>query len=334
VNGTANFYFPGTAPATLSLGTAVRPLITQAVEKKLRFDPDYDHRSGYDVQFLGKPVPPPRVASARLQEILKEAGEPLILKYHHYSLVMNRDRRLQMWSAVNADYTPSKRRKTREEFGTDTWIADPRIAGKFQIEDAELYDPATKFDRGHIVRRDDTAWGDTEKEEILANSDSFHWTNCTPQHEQFNRDRFGFHGLWGGLENQVQSQAKDAGNKLSIFAGPILDNAHDIDHDFGGGPVKIPRRFWKIIFVVEKPDGGTSRLRAFGFILDQSQAIDKFGIERFSAGEFDTYQVALQEIAAQAGLEFDDVLHAADALNNVPDESRRIRLKTLDDVRM
>ena len=121
---------------------------------------------------------------------------PLVLKYHHYSLVMNANRRLQMWSAVNVDYTPSKRRKERKEFGTDTWIPDPRIAGEDQIQDQELYDPAKKFDRGHIVRRDDTAWGNTAEEEILANSDSFHFTNSTPQHEQFNRAEFGFHGLW------------------------------------------------------------------------------------------------------------------------------------------
>src|SRR5262249_47766289 len=146
-----------------------------------------------------------------------------LLKYHHYSLVMNQARRLQMWSAVNVDYTASKRRLQRADFGTDTWVPDPRIPGQLQIQDPELYGPAKKFDCGHIVRRDDTAWGDTQQEEIYANSDSFHFTNCTPQHEQFNRDVFGYHGLWGGLENQIQQQAPNVGNKLCVFAGPVLD---------------------------------------------------------------------------------------------------------------
>ncbi len=247
---------------------------------------------------------------------------------------MNRQRRLQMWSAVNVDYTPSKRRKSREEFGTDTWVADPRIPGKLQIEDAELYQPATKFDRGHIVRRDDTAWGDTSEEEILANSDSFHWTNCTPQHEQFNRDKYGFHGLWGGLENRIQAQAKNVGYKMSIFAGPILDNTNDIDHDFGGGLVKVPRRFWKVLLVTEDARTAQAKLRAFGFILDQTQALNKFGIERFSAGTFETYQVNLQEIVTDSGVTFKQNVLDADAMLGVRQESRRIRIDSLKDIRI
>jgi endonuclease G, mitochondrial len=334
VNGTANFYFGGEPAADKP-----QPIIPispppTAVEKKLRFDPDYDHRAGYDPGFLSVPVPPPEISPARSAEILKDQNRPFVLKYHHYSVVMNAQRRLQMWSAVNVDYTPSKRRKNREEFGTDTWVADPRIPGKLQIEDAELYQPATKFDRGHIVRRDDTAWGDTAEEEILANSDSFHWTNCTPQHEQFNRDKYGFHGLWGGLENRIQTQAKNVGYKMSIFAGPILDNTNDIEHDFGGGLVKIPRRFWKVLLVTE--DAGTARpkLRAFGFILDQTQAINKFGIERFSAGNFETYQVTLQDIMTDTGVTFKQEVLDADAMQGVREESRRTRLESLADVRI
>lgn len=335
VNGTANFYFGGgPVPAGTQPAVPAGPLAA-AVEKKLRFDPDYEHRSGYNAKFLDVRVPVPAVAPSRLAEILKnEQNRPLVLKYHHYSVVMNRQRRLPMWSAVNVDFTSSKRRKTREQFGTDTWIPDPRIPGNLQIEDAELYQPALKFDRGHIVRRDDTAWGDTVEEEILANSDSFHWTNCTPQHEQFNRDKFGFHGLWGGLENQIQSQAHNAGNKMSVFAGPILDNANDIDHDFGGGPVKVPRRFWKVVLVSENAGTNHPKLRAYGFILDQSEAIDRFGIEKFSAGQFQAYQVTLKEITTASGVTFTKKVLAADARQGVPQESRRIRLESLADVRI
>jgi endonuclease G len=336
VNGSANFYFGAAPSPALSLAPVAGGRITVAVEKKLRFDPDYAHRPGYDPNFLGVQVPLPTVAPARAGEILKEdhTNKPLRLKYHHYSLVMNEKRRFQMWSAVNVDYTPSKRRKSRADFGTDTWKADPRIAEKFQIEDAELYQPALKFDRGHIVRRDDTAWGDTEEEEILANSDSFHFTNSTPQHEQFNRDIFGFHGIWGGLEQQIQAQAENVGNKMAIFSGPILDNAHDIDHDFGGGPVKVPRRFWKVLFVAEKAGSVKPKLRAFGFILDQSEAIAKFGIEKFSAGEFQTFQVGLKDITAAAGVRFAAKLLAADSMQGVPNESKKIPVKTLEDVRV
>jgi endonuclease G len=240
-----------------------------------------------------------------------------------------------MWAAVNADYHPSKRRKKREEFGTDTWIPDPRIAGKYQIEDQELYEPAGKFDRGHIVRRDDTAWGDTANEEVFANSDSFHWTNCTPQHEQFNRAIYGFHGLWGELENHIQSQATNAGNKLSILAGPILDDANDIDFDFGGGPVKIPKRFWKVLCAAEKNGAGAAKLRTYGFILDQSPAIDKYGIERIDLGTFTTYQVPLKTIATNAGVTFAKVVMDADVLHDAPpSDDDGIVVESLDHVRL
>jgi endonuclease G, mitochondrial len=339
VQGTANFYIGRTAAAVaqqplLQAALPPPPALTVAVEKKLRFDPDYAHRPGYKPNFLGVNVPLPGMKAERMPQILKKNGAPLVLKYHHYSLVMNEERRFQMWSAVNVDYTPSKRRKEREEFGTDTWIPDPRIAGDLQIQDQELYAPAKKFDRGHIVRRDDTAWGETPEEEILANSDSFHFTNSTPQHEQFNRDAFGFHGLWGGLENQIKSQASNVGNKMSIFAGPILDDANDIDHDFGGGPVKVPRRFWKVVLVAEEADSPAPKLRAYGFILDQSEAITKFGLEEFGLGEFDTFQVTLATITDATGVTFDPLVMGADTLSTSPNERKSIRLESLKDLRV
>jgi endonuclease G, mitochondrial len=334
VQGTANFYISqvaGAATQRPAIQAAPVGALVVAVEKKLRFDPDYAHRPGYKPNFLGVNVPLPDVTNARRPQLLMKNGSPFLLKYHHYSLVMNNDRRLQMWSAVNVDYTPSKRRKQRADFGTDTWIPDPRIAGEAQIQDQELYDPAKKFDRGHIVRRDDTAWGDTPEEEILANSDSFHFTNSTPQHEQFNRAEFGFHGLWGELENQIKSQASNVGNKLSLFAGPILDDENDIVHNFGGGPVKVPRRFWKVVLVTEEADTSPT-LRAYGFILDQSEAIAEFGLEAFSAGEFATYQVALSGITDDTGVTFDPVVMAADTMASAPHERKKIQIKSLEDV--
>ena len=340
VQGTANFYIGRTAaaiaqqPLLQAVTASTQPALTVAVEKKLLFDPDYAHRPGYKPNFLGVNIPLPGVKAERMPQILKKNGTPLVLKYHHYSLVMNEERRFQMWSAVNVDYTSSKRRKEREEFGTDTWIPDPRIAGDLQIQDTELYAPAKKFDRGHIVRRDDTAWGETPEEEILANSDSFHFTNSTPQHEQFNRDAFGFHGLWGGLENQIKSQASNVGNKMSIFAGPILDDANDINHDFGGGPVKVPRRFWKVVLVTEEADSAAPKLRAYGFILDQSEAITKFGVEKFGLGEFATFQASLATITDASGVTFDAVVMAADAMPSSPNERKTIRLESLKDIRV
>jgi len=337
VNGTANFYIGTQAGAAELVSTTRIPTepagqLRPGVEKKLKFDPNYSARQGYRSTFLaGYDVPRP---TAPLDELYQGPGGRLVLKYHHYSLVMHRDRRLAMWTAANVDYNDSKRRFSRDDFGEDTWKPDPRIPIEAQIEDVEFYAPAKKFDRGHLFRRDDGAWGDTAKEEEFANSDTFHWTNCTPQHEHFNRDMFQYHGIWGGLENHIVDQARFVGRKLILFSGPILSE-DDPSRDFGSGiEVKVPIAFWKIVVVAEEVSGNR-RLRAYGFILDQSEAIDEFGWEgRFRAGVFNEQQVSLRTITERSRVEFDQLLHDADPLAGDPNESRGRRLPTLESVRL
>jgi endonuclease G len=343
VNGTANFYLAeatgGIAPATAGAVVGVAPAHAGAggqqapgAEKKLIFDPEYQSRKGYVSTFLaGFNVPRP---TAPRDEVYEGPGGLMVLKYHHYALVMHRDRRLAMWTAANVDYNESKRRLSREEFGSDTWKPDPRIPIESQIEDLEFYAPARKFDRGHLFRRDDGAWGETEEEEVFANSDTFHWTNCTPQHESFNRDMFQYNGIWGALEHHIASQARFVGNKLILFAGPVLSD-DDPSRDFGSGiEVKVPIAFWKVVVVAEDT-GGDRKLRAYGFILDQNDAINRFGWEgRFRAGVFDERQVSLAAITRQSRVEFDQMLHDADPLAGDRTESRGRRLTTLDSLRL
>lgn len=338
VNGTANFYLG--APSQASEHTAPviakgEPIALVAPEKKLRFDPNYATREGYDDNFLeGFNIPLPKVSDARMSEVLVEQpGTPRVLKYHHFSLIMNAKRKLTMWSATNVDYSDDKRWRNRDEFGTDTWIPDPRIPGELQIQDPEFYAPAAKFDRGHIVRREDNAWGDDQLEEEFANSDTFHWTNCTPQHERFNRDAFGYKGLWGKLENHIKEQAAAVGNRMTIFAGPILDNAGDLVHDFGPGDIQLPLRFWKVVVVIDGR-GAARKLRAYGFILDQKPAIDRYGLEGFRIGEFSNYHVALNEITADSGVVFPQVLLEADLLHAAAPERRRVKFNSLENVRV
>ena len=175
---------------------------------------------------------------------------------------------------------------------------------------------------------------ETALEEVYSNSDSFHWPNCTPQHEQFNRAKFGFNGLWGDLENHIAKQAKNSGNRLCIFAAPILDDENDIEHDFGGGKMLVPRRFWKVVLVAEDANTDNPTLSAYGFILDQSDAIDEYGLEKFSAGKFSIYQHTLKDISKTARVIFDEKVLAADAMAGAPQESRRIRIDSLNNIRI
>jgi endonuclease G len=140
-------------PPTTALPSAPGAAV---LERQIRFDMNYRKRRGYDPRFLpGTEIPLP-TALVRDAELLKgEDRKPLLLKYHHFSLVMNRHRRLVMWTAVNVDYSPERKStRNRQEFGTDRWVPDPRIPAECQIWDEDFYKPATKIDRGHIVVRE------------------------------------------------------------------------------------------------------------------------------------------------------------------------------------
>jgi endonuclease G, mitochondrial len=330
-----------TGPVRAQLDTDV------ATEASIRFDPNYENRKGYDPGFLDPTgtivVPLPGIAHDRLAEILTDSqNQPLVLKYHHFELVMNKKRRLQMWSAVNVDYDPAKKPEgDRKTFGSDKWIADKRIPVEAQIFDADFYKPAGNIDRGHIVRREDNAWGVTESEIEFANSDTFHWTNCTPQHEAFNQSApgrrdptyQGMKGLWGDFENYIQQSRTGNDTKACILAGPILDNINDPAKNFGSGEIQYPLRFWKVVCVVEPKVKGSADervLKAFGFILSQKPVVDQFGIEAFGADRFKRYQVSLATITAEAGITFDDALHQADTMSG---ETMGIRILHLEHIR-
>ena len=299
-----------------------------AVEKVMRFDPDYDNREGYDPQFLDPAdpdleVPAPTIGVPSDGAVLTNSdGTPLVLKYHHYELVMNKERRLLMWTADNVDYDPKvKSNLARDAFGKDKWMPDPRIPANVQLMDPDFYKPAGNIDRGHIVRREDNAWGNTDTEIEFANSDTFHWTNCTPQHEAFNQSNpgmsdktyKGMKGLWGDFENYIQTSLKGDDTRACILAGPVLD-PRDPSHDFGLGDIKYPLQFWKVVAVPTTDDAGARKLAVYGFLLSQADVVGKFGIEVFRPGEFKKLQVSLASITAMTGVVFAPHLHAADPL--------------------
>ncbi len=344
VHGNADVY---TGPVVQQGGTAaLAPAMTEsapaaALEKAMVFDPHYGRRRGFSPHFLrGHLVDMPRIDPARQAELARDRFDnPMVLDYHHFSLVMNADWKLVMWSAVNVDYSPEVRwNMSRADFGSDKWMHDPRISEALQIDNEELYAPARKFDRGHVVRRDDNAWGVTREEVILANSDTFHWTNCTPQHENFNRSNR--RGIWGKLENHIADQAGAVGNRVMLFSGPVLDPARSIPHDFGGGLYRVPLDFWKVIVVAEpRSRGDRSDLRAYGFLLEQEKAIDDHGLEalpveeRFDIGEFAPQQRPLKALQERSGILFPDNVLKADVMTRAADDSA-IPLERLDSVKL
>ena len=274
-----------TATASVTPASAESPPLEEAVS----IDPDYRDREGYDPEFLGPGplrVDLPRLTDTQASDAarvvgVEPEGNPFELKYHHYSVVMNRKRRLAFFTAVNIDGRTAR----SIERDRDKWFFDPRIERDSQIGN-DLY-AGTPFDRGHLVRRLDPAWGRTLRIAKVANDDTFHFTNCSPQHERFNEGK----DLWAGLEDFLLLRRRDDRKRLVVFTGPIF---REDDPKVRGVP--IPRDFWKVAAMI-RPNG---RLATLGFIVSQESLVGKEAAVDVAR----TYQVPVTHVEELTGLDF------------------------------
>lgn len=325
-----------TVPVQLYVGTApppppAIPVIAAAAPKSevtfesFHLDPDYETRPGYDEDFLGAGlmVPLPTVDSDDVVPQLNNGR--IVLPYRNYSVVMCKSRRLLHFAAGNSD----RRRKgklSRKAMGRDLWVRDPRIPAADQIGNDELY-AGTLLDLGHVIRREDAYWGDDEESAQLANFDTFHYTNCTPQHEAFNRSSK--HGLWGELENLIGAQSKN--DRISLFAGPIFaDDDIEYTSRVTGNRIRLPGRFWKILLC----EGLGGQMTAYAFILDQTQQLKAMQAalaapeERmtFVPGPFSEEQVTVAAIQKATCVRFAQEVHRADVLKQARPDIERLVL--------
>jgi endonuclease G, mitochondrial len=284
---------------TIRLGGAVAAAAApdEAIEELIRIDPDYSNREGYDPEFLGSgdlEVPLPKmtaamVANAAANRLAKKDALSYELPYHHFSVVVHRKRRLAYFTAVNID----GRTPLREKREADRWSFDPRIDDTVQVGN-DFY-KGTQFDRGHLVRRLDPAWGRTVAVAKSANDDTFHFTNCSPQHKKFNEGK----NLWAGLEDYLLNRAGDERRKMIVFTGPVFAKS---DQLYRGLP--IPTRFWKVAVMPSKRGG----LVATAFVVNQEDLIrplfEAATEEATKAEVAQLFQVRVRKVEDLTGLDF------------------------------
>lgn len=283
---------PGTTPPNPPAPVPSVPAGTLSDEdffEVISIDTDYQSRQGYDPAFLAVEIPLPRLSAdqqaiAARNALAQPDEDPYLLKYHHFSLVLNKKRRLAFFTAVNIDGEKTFP-YTRKESGHDKWSVDPRVPRGEQSEEAHYRHP--KIDRGHLVRREDPIWGTTREEAKKANDDTFHFTNCSPQHSTFNQSA----ELWQGLENHVLKTARAQRQRLSVFTGPIFS---DNDQELDG--IRVPGSFFKIL-VFRRQNGNIS---ASGYVMGQETLID----DLFEAFAPELFQVPIHEIIRRTGLDF------------------------------
>lgn len=268
----------------------------------------YENSYGYDPAFLGAgfEVPFPAIVGDLAEDVLTLRDGGTVLNYTHFSLVMSKTRKLPVFTAVNIDGGQLQELKRTK----DVWYFDPRIEKTDQYG-PELYD-SNDLDRGHLVRRLDPVWGDEAHE---ANEDTFHFTNCSPQHKNLNQK------TWLNLEDYVGKNAKKFGFKVSVFTGPVFRG----DDRVYRGQYRIPAEFWKLVVMVK--DDGT--LSATAYLQTQKNLIDNL---EFAYGACKTYQVPVATIEELTGLDFMD-LRSSDPLANIESIAGRI-IERAEDLRL
>jgi endonuclease G len=289
------------------------------LERGPRVSPPEDlaDRTGYDKNFLsGFPVPAPRPTGDRLEDLLSLEEGGSLLHYQHFSVAMSRSRKLAMFTAVNMDGG----RAVIIKRTPDKWSYDGRVPLEAQLGE-ELYE-ANDLDRGHLVRREDPNWG-TEEEAHIANGDTFHFTNCSPQMHAMNAV------TWVGLENYVLKNARVWQDRVSVFTGPVFS-----EDDLTYRGVRIPLAFWKVLAFIS--DSG--RPSATAYMVDQENELSTL---EAAFGRYKTYQRSIRYVEQITGLSFGrlktyDGFSNEEIQNGVPRGQVRVEtvLESPDDVRV
>jgi endonuclease G, mitochondrial len=272
---------------------------------------DYEDRSGYDPDFIeGLAAPLPTFDPALASDLVAVGDGSNVLAYEHFGLMISRSRRLARVTAVNIDGG----RRLEIERGRDRWSFDPRIGIEFQIGN-DLY-ANNALDRGHLVRRQDPTWGDSLEESQMANDDTFHFTNCSPQHEDFNQNTT----TWHGLEDYILNISRESGLLVSVFTGPVLS---EDDPEYRGA--QLPTRYWKIVATLAS-DGSPS---ATAYLLNQIGLLSTLDGLVGPFGPFGVFQTSITAVEAQTSLDF-GMLREFDPL--ATDEAALTVPRRLDDL--
>jgi endonuclease G len=273
-------------------------------------------RTGYERNFLGGfAVELPQPQGARARDVLPVGDDASgRLDYMHFSVVMSRERRMAMFTAVNI----SGARSESIPRGDDKWFLDGRIPVEAQLGEA-LY-AGNRLDRGHLVRREDPNWDEPggAEEADIANLDTFHFTNCAPQMDVVNQR------TWLGLENYILQNARAWRERCTVFTGPVF-GAGDLDYR----GALVPKAFWKVIAFLSD-DGRPS---ATAYMVEQAQELG--GLEA-AFGAYKTYQKSVREIERLSGLSFGPLAQYDGFSNEETENGVRIaaEIRVLADVRV
>lgn len=173
------------------------------------------------------------------------------------------------------DFRPDTLVKTGSAVEADYFLKKMRPDSTFEYD-------AFGYDRGHLAPSADFRWSAT------ALSESYFYSNMSPQLAEFNR------GGWGELEDRIRQYVfRNAGVQLYVVTGPVLkENLPVIER--GVNKVSIPTQYWKVALDLVNGKG-------IGFLMP-NRAISE---------PLESFAVPIDTIERLTGLDF---------FSNLPDE--------------
>lgn len=145
---------------------------------------------------------------------------------------------------------------------------------KTVLPDGEMKYDGFGYDRGHLAPSADFRWSQK------ALSESYFYSNMSPQKPEFNRER------WAELESWIRTYVIDFKESVYVITGPVLN---DRLKQQGKNSVSIPEQFYKIVVDL---DG------------DEKKAIAFLMPNDYCAYPVSSYVTSVDEIEKLTGLDF------------------------------
>lgn len=248
----------------------------------------------------------------RLEQMGWPGSDGALVRHRAMALAYDEDHEMARWVAHIISKEVATGRTTR----TNDFRPDPKVSTGSAIQEdyfltfedthGETQYDGFGFDRGHLAPSADFRWNQD------ALSESYYYSNMTPQRPEFNRES------WAEVEDFVRSYAIENGVDLYVVTGPVLrDELPKVRRSVNN--VSIPDHHYKVVFdPVHK--------RTFGVLMPNDQC----------EGPVEFYAKTIREIEAITGLNFFPNLDQAlaDSVENTLDVTPWLPEEQRGDVRM
>jgi len=172
-------------------------------------------------------------------EIPETAPHDIVITHTGFSLLYNEAHEQASWVA----YVLTKEKTAKIYERENKFIPDPAVKTGTACDRDYA---GSGYDRGHLAPASDMGWS------AVAMSESFYYSNISPQVPSFNR------GVWKRLEELVRTWAVE-NDTVYVVTGPVLTQGLST---IGPNRVSVPRYYYKVVLDYTEPG-----IKGIGFIL-------------------------------------------------------------------